>query len=206
MKRNLVKFCLTAFMLFSINYIFCQNTLLWQISGNGLKSPSYLYGTIHLSDPRAFQFNDSVMPKLNESQAYAMEINMDSVDESSLIGKMMLDDGKTLADIFSKKDYKLIKKALKKSTGFDIALFNHMKPFVILTLIESTNTVKGSGEELDLFLAKKAKDQGKKVIGIETVDEQMDVISKMPPALVMDYIKNMNKTDKMTQELINAYS
>jgi uncharacterized protein len=25
-----------------------ENTLLWKISGNGLKKPSYLFGTIHM--------------------------------------------------------------------------------------------------------------------------------------------------------------
>lgn len=196
----------TLIFLFTTN-LFSQNTLLWEISGNGLSAPSYLFGTIHIADKRAYQFNDSVLPKLNECQAFAMEINMDSVDETSLLGKMMIEDGKTLEDIYSKKDYKMIKAALKKSTGFDISLFNSVKPFVILTMIEASKPAKSSMEDaLDIYLSKQAKDKGKKVIGIETIDEQMDVISKMPPGMVIDYIKNMGKQDKMTEQLIDAYS
>ncbi|HKO80940.1 MAG TPA: TraB/GumN family protein, partial [Chitinophagaceae bacterium] len=36
------------------------NTLLWRISGNGLTRPSYLFGTIHLTDKRVFNFGDSL--------------------------------------------------------------------------------------------------------------------------------------------------
>jgi|ERR1035437_3556053 uncharacterized protein YbaP (TraB family) len=207
MKRTtIISLLVTLIFLFTTN-LFSQNTLLWEISGNGLSAPSYLFGTIHIADKRAYQFNDSVLPKLNECQAFAMEINMDSVDETSLLGKMMIEDGKTLEDIYSKKDYKMIKAALKKSTGFDISLFNSVKPFVILTMIEASKPAKSSMEDaLDIYLSKQAKDKGKKVIGIETIDEQMDVISKMPPGMVIDYIKNMGKQDKMTEQLIDAYS
>ena len=207
MKRiPIISILITLIFLLSTN-LFSQNTLLWEISGNGLSAPSYLFGTIHIADKRAYQFNDSVLPKLNECQAFAMEINMDSIDETSLLGKMMIDDGKTLEDIYSKKDYKLIKATLKKSTGLDIILFNTVKPFVILTMIEASKPAKSSMDDaLDIYLSKQAKNKGKKVIGIETIDEQMDVISKMPPGMVIDYIKNMNKADKQTQQLIDAYS
>ena len=29
-----------------------QEPMLWEISGNGLKKPSWLFGTIHIGDPR----------------------------------------------------------------------------------------------------------------------------------------------------------
>lgn len=34
-------------------------SLLWQISGKGLKKPSYLYGTMHVSNKIAFNLGDS---------------------------------------------------------------------------------------------------------------------------------------------------
>ena len=53
--------------------------LLWKISGNGLKKPSYLFGTMHLKDKRVFDFSDSVLVKLDECPAFAMEILPDSI-------------------------------------------------------------------------------------------------------------------------------
>ena len=53
--------------------------LLWRISGNGLERPSYLFGTIHLTDKRVFNFGDSLYSALETSAGYAMELNPDSL-------------------------------------------------------------------------------------------------------------------------------
>jgi uncharacterized protein YbaP (TraB family) len=214
MKRKIfISFLLSLMVLIGMP-VFAQNSLLWEISGNGIAAPSYLYGTIHIQDKRVFDFNDSLMPKLFECSTFAMEINMDSVDETKLMGMMFIEDGKTLEDLYSKKDYKLIKKVFKKKMGFEITMFNTMKPFAIMTLMEASEMMKGKKEdtarknmkeEMDLYLAGMAKDSGKKVIGIETVDEQMAVVSKMPPSLLIEYLKNIDKEDKETDKLIEAY-
>ena len=36
-----------------------QKGLLWEITGNGLKKPSYVYGTMHISQKLAFHLGDS---------------------------------------------------------------------------------------------------------------------------------------------------
>ena len=48
----------TAFILFTGQILFAHpnSSLLWKISGNGLKKPSYLYGKGHSFDERVFRF------------------------------------------------------------------------------------------------------------------------------------------------------
>jgi uncharacterized protein YbaP (TraB family) len=58
------------FLLASQSY----SQLLWEISGNGLEKPSFLYGTMHLGDDRIYQFNDSLMPLFNQGDVFAGEI------------------------------------------------------------------------------------------------------------------------------------
>mgnify|MGYP003349318883 CR=1 FL=1 len=41
-----------------------DNALLWEISGNGLQQPSYLFGTIHMVCKEDFQLSESVKQKL----------------------------------------------------------------------------------------------------------------------------------------------
>jgi uncharacterized protein YbaP (TraB family) len=54
-------------------------TFLWRISGNGLQKPSYLYGTIHITEKRAFFFGDSMYRALEICEGYAAELDMDSL-------------------------------------------------------------------------------------------------------------------------------
>ena len=53
-----------------------KNELLWEISGNGLKQKSYLYGSLHSNDKRHFRFSDSVYFALNESSALLLEMDL----------------------------------------------------------------------------------------------------------------------------------
>jgi len=48
-------------------------SLLWKITGNGLKQPSYLYGTMHVSKKVAFRLDDVFYKALNDSDCIALE-------------------------------------------------------------------------------------------------------------------------------------
>ncbi len=56
-------------------FAFCQHSLLWEISGNGLSRPSYLYGTMHVSDKIAFHLTDSFFLALKGVDVVALETN-----------------------------------------------------------------------------------------------------------------------------------
>lgn len=51
------------------------NSLLWEISGNGLTKPSYVFGTMHVSSKMAFHLGDSFYRALKQSDAVALELN-----------------------------------------------------------------------------------------------------------------------------------
>ena len=50
-----------------------DNSLLWEITGNGLEKPSYLYGTMHVSSKVAFRLDDVFFTSLNKVDAIALE-------------------------------------------------------------------------------------------------------------------------------------
>lgn len=58
-----------------------QYQLLWEISGNGLSKKSYLFGSMHIRDARAFEFSDSLLAKIDECEAFATEVRIDSIIE-----------------------------------------------------------------------------------------------------------------------------
>src|SRR5436190_9881602 len=82
------------------------NSLLWKISGNGLSNPSYLYGTIHIKDKRAFQLGNAVIPSFNSCTTFAGEIVLDNNNQSKLIGLVFMGGDTTLDMLLSKEDYK----------------------------------------------------------------------------------------------------
>lgn len=71
----LVLFCSTSFG----QTIQRENELLWEISGNGLKSKSYLYGSLHSNDKRLFRLSDSTYYALEKSSAIVLETDVFSL-------------------------------------------------------------------------------------------------------------------------------
>jgi len=68
-------------LLFTHGSVFSQNRtakneLLWEISGNGLKHKSYLYGSLHSNDKRLFRFSDSVYFAMDQSSAVVLEMDL----------------------------------------------------------------------------------------------------------------------------------
>ncbi len=83
------------------------NTLLWQVSGNGLKHPSFLFGTFHLLCKDDIHFSDQLKQAVKESNEVYMELDMD--DPSILLSGMLymnMRDGKKLSDLYTPEEYK----------------------------------------------------------------------------------------------------
>jgi uncharacterized protein YbaP (TraB family) len=67
--------------------------LLWEISGNGLKKPGYLYGTMHVSSKVAFHLTDSFFNGLRSADVIALESDpgtwMDEMLDPEFLGNFI---------------------------------------------------------------------------------------------------------------------
>jgi hypothetical protein len=58
-----------------------QRGVLWEITGNGLEKPSYLFGTMHLRDKAILSVGDSVLHAIGAAEAFALEVLLDSIQQ-----------------------------------------------------------------------------------------------------------------------------
>ena len=59
-----------------------KNQLLWEVSGNGLKKKSFLYGSLHSNDKRLFKFQDSLYVAMSQVQSIILETDIFSLFET----------------------------------------------------------------------------------------------------------------------------
>ena len=186
-----------------------QNSLLWRISGDQLKSSSYLFGTIHIADNRAFEFGDSVMPAFEKCETYAMEVLIDSTAAMMMMAKMMMTGDAKLKDLMKEKDYELLKEIFQKQMGTPLDFFEKVQPFFISAMITETLYKKDVAEPLDMHLLSLAKKQGKQTLGIETIDEQfaaMGTLSYKKQAKYLAHgIKDMEFQLAFLEKMISTY-
>ncbi|MDB5223973.1 MAG: lipoprotein, partial [Chitinophagaceae bacterium] len=81
LKRIFISFS-AALMLFAENSFSQKVTkkypsLLWEITGNGFKKPSYLFGTMHVSSKMVFHLPDSFYHAIKNVETVALELNPD---------------------------------------------------------------------------------------------------------------------------------
>lgn len=176
-------FVLSVLLSFSLSAQY--NSLLWKITGNGLKKPSYLYGTMHTSDARVFNFSDSLMPFFNASKAYAMELDPVTAFDFSLISKITMGKGLSLKKMIPDTDYVFLDSVMRKEVGLSVKIFDNVAPVFTMSLLEmksmglSDSSIKGNKEVLDVYFHNLARKKKKKLIGIETVEEQLGALNSL---------------------------
>jgi uncharacterized protein YbaP (TraB family) len=150
--------------------------LLWRIAGT---KPSYVFGTIHLGGPRETALAPAVSKAIEECDALFCEIPMDAGSQLKAAASMM-SGGSSLKQTLPKDLYERADAELKRiNPSLSLAPFDRMPVWglgVMLPLIEE-QMKNPMGKPLDVQLYARAEAAGKTVGGIETVDEQMGVLS-----------------------------
>lgn len=186
------------------------SSLLWRISGNGLEQPSYLYGTIHIKDKRVFAFSDAVKQAFAETSLLAVEIVPDSTAQMGLLSKIMLDSGRTLESLLSPEDYELVQNALQEKLGMQAMVADRMKPIFVGTLLMLDKMSNDYSVTVDEHFQQQAYEQHKRVVGIETIDEQFAALESISleeqARLLVEQIRDSTKTDLLVERMIEAYT
>ncbi|MCU0348863.1 MAG: TraB/GumN family protein [Saprospiraceae bacterium] len=167
-----------------------DKALLWRISGKGLATASYLYGTIHMIGKDDFFLTDSTRSAIDRAKLVTFEINMeDMMDISSQLGLMMksfMSGGKTLKDLLSPADYDLVKAHFDKQ-GMPIFLFERMKPMFLTVMADMDMSDLGGGlggdgdmVSYEMEIMDIAQQNKSKIGGLETAEYQMSMFDSIP--------------------------
>ncbi len=182
MKRN---FLLALFCLLWSSAVVAQqnntaNALLWKVTGNGLKKPSYLFGTYHFFSNGFVDTMQAVTNAYAASDAVVGELVIDSNIQTPMMEASML-KGTTLQKELPDTLYTKASNWFKEEAGFDIAQLNKVSPFAVMSFAMAITQQKyfpnKKGEvQLDTYFQQAAKKDGKKVMGLETIQMQIKAI------------------------------
>ncbi len=186
-----------------------DKSLLWEISGNGLSKPSYLYGTIHLICPNDYFLTDSTKAAFAKTDQVYLELDM---DDPSMMSKMMktamFTDGKKLKDYLSADDYTLLNDYFKQKMGMGLDQMNGMKPFTVMSMLYMT-LLSCQPQSYELVFTQMASNAKKEMLGLETVEFQMGVFDQIPyekqAALLADMVRKKEESAKEFGQMVALY-
>ncbi len=185
-------------------------SLLWEVSSKNASKPSYLYGTMHSFDKRVFRFTDTAERYIKEADVFASEIELDfsKLDMfTKLLPYIMFGGDTTIKTLLDSGRYAVLDKYFADSVGLPLAFLAKIKPFYLMAMLAQGEMIQDSGTFLDSHLSNKAKEFGKEVTGLETVDEQLQAVNGIPLSEQMHmleeaidslYVPSVSDADEMT--------
>lgn len=146
--------------------------LLWEVWGNGMEHPSYLYGTMHVPNKVAFQLTDSFFIGLKECDIIALETNpqewLSDMDKMGYF-KEFLPSNYVYGSGFYEDAFELSEvehENLVNALARENAMINSL-----LSRVSSGNEDFSEQTYLDLFIYQAGLKQGKKAVNLEGYEE-----------------------------------
>ena len=198
-----------------------EKSLLWEITGNGLEAPSYVYGTIHMIGKKDFFFTDPTKAAMDAADQFAFEIDLEQMNDIGammpLMMKAFMRGDTTLKDLLSDEEYKIVSDHFQK-IGLPLMFVERIKPMFLSAMTggemmsppgaDSGSSGMVSYEFEIMEVAKKGK---KPISGLETAEFQMSMFDsipyKMQAQMLMEAIQSESDPSGNSQmdEMVQMY-
>ena len=213
MKRILILLALSLLCLTS------NAQLVWKISGNGIKKPSYILGTHHGCP---FTYCDSIpglMKAFDKVDNIIGEINMIEFAEMSpermqkMQAMMMMPADTSLLSLFSTEEAAKVNEWLGKKMGASLEMLSVMKPMTIMVTVQNKEMMEVIPEiatmtTIDKYMQTLGQRKGKTIGELETADYQMELLYGNSLEEQADALLEMidhRDSKELLQQLTNAY-
>ena len=180
-----------------------ENSLLWEVSGNGLSKPSYLFGTVHMICEQDFVLKEKVLNAFSKSDKLALEVNMSDPNEMNIMQQMAMSK-EPLSKKLSKEQLEKLEAILKKETGMSVNQVDNFTMQTIMSLVTIKTFDCSNFKLYEMEFIAKAKEKKLPIIGLEKMNEQFEYLSKsFTDDEVIHYLENNDK--EMISRLISFY-
>ncbi|MCW8934662.1 MAG: TraB/GumN family protein [Gammaproteobacteria bacterium] len=183
--------------------------LLWKIEKQGI-SNSYLYGTMHVGDPRVTNLSTEVEKAFKQADHFVMEVLMNFQAMGIITSASFFNDGRTLKGVMGHIEYKRLTSLINKRIFLSEDVINNMKPWAVLMLLMMPVDQQAQGSSaLDMVLYRRASQRNMKLTGLETAHEQVSVFDSMSIKeqlwMLNRSVEEIETTDAQMPEMLDAY-
>ncbi len=190
--------------------------LLWRVEKEG-RPPSYLFGTIHLTDKRVATFSPKVKAALGEAKAVALEVA--DLSPTAMAGAMMqapklvmFTDGRRLDGMLTPEEFEKVKATLATS-GMPVEVAPLFRPWIVYMILSVSSCerkkVESGDSVLDMRVAETARARGIPIVGLETVEEQLNAMASVPDdqqiQMLKATLKFADRSDDLMETVVQFY-
>lgn len=182
MKRFSLIFALVLVALVS------QAQLLWKVSGNGLGRPSYIFGTHHMAPASMIDQIPGLETAIAGCDMVVGEVEKDSLTspevQARMAQAMIAPMDSTLDKLLTPEEYGIVEKVFNKyfgTMGVTLGQMKNLKPSAISTQMQAMQAIKyfpnfDASNLIDVAVQSRANEAGRPSAGLESVQEQIDLL------------------------------
>jgi uncharacterized protein len=188
-----------------------ENTLLWEITGNGLKQPSYLFGTMHLLCAEDAFLSVNLKKAIRETDRIYFEIDMDDMSQMmNALKYIRMNDNTKLSDLLTEEEYTRIKTYFEKNKSvMPFAMMERLKPYMLTSFISESGMGCEKTNGMEMSIMQEANKLDKEIKGLETAEFQAGLFDSIPykqqAQELLQYIDSAHKYKSNTSELVKVY-
>ncbi len=204
-----------------VAFAFCANAqLLWEISGNGLEKPSYVFGTHHVAPASMLDSIPGFNQAITSCDAVYGEVEKEGLvgaeTQQKMLAMITAPADSTLSTVLDAKTIAAIDSIFKDFSGgmAGAAQLEPMKPAFVETQLALIATMKlfptfNPAEQIDISVQTRAAQLGKPTAGFESADFQLGLLYGAPISLqardLTKTVANFHKTQQSSLTLADSY-
>jgi uncharacterized protein YbaP (TraB family) len=154
-----------------------QKGLLWEISGNGMTHPAYLYGTIHMYDTSAYHLPAVPFAILDKVKKVYFELDLGHIDMAAMMKELFIKDSTQYVNkLLDAASLAKLQGLIATSNGLKMMgdKVYTIKPMLLMSMLMGSD---GTTPSIDMELYKAAVAKKDSVGGLETMQEEMDALN-----------------------------
>jgi uncharacterized protein YbaP (TraB family) len=158
-----------------------NNTLLWEISGKGLKQSSYVFGTMHMLCPEDAKLSLSMQLVLDRVKELYFEVDMDNMVEIfGSISALAMKDGTKLSDLLTPEEYGKVKNYFDGKLPLPFSMMENYKPMLLSAMIEEQSLPCKATNGMEMVILEEGNKRKLEVKGLETMAYQAGLFDSIP--------------------------
>lgn len=185
-------------------------TMLFKLEHANAPAASYLFGTVHVRDQRAFTFFEKAKSAIEKCDRFAAEFDLRDANPDVFQMATHLPDGQTIDGFLTKPLFKKLEKRMMRDHKMPAEAFLQMHPTMLSAMLSEPFLGTESAVALDEALLNFADQSGKMITGVETFMEQVEVFEKLSieeSAKNLTFlIKNHGRVKKRVKQMLDLYA
>jgi uncharacterized protein YbaP (TraB family) len=178
---------------------------LWEVHGR--HNTVFLLGSIHVLRPADYPLDAAVLDAYSKAGGLLMEINLAEIDTTEVQSEMLrsatLPGGNTLPQVLGARYARA--ETLAHDVGVELATFDRFAPWFAAEAISQMQLTQLGFQPqsgVEMYLQGRAKADGKKIAGLETVHDQIALFEAMSLDAQADYLmSSLEQAHELPQQV-----